>query len=71
LKGIYELKNFGDGPSTSTGTHRTERIVFPGTILTAAVMVVVPKPTPVARPPALIVATAGFDEVQRANAVRS
>ena len=48
----------------------TVSVLLPVTPATAAEMVVVPAETPVARPPALIVATPVFDEVHVAWLVR-
>ena len=48
----------------------TVRVVDPLTVPEVAVMVVVPRPVPVARPPAVIVATPVDDEFQFTVAVR-
>jgi hypothetical protein len=48
----------------------TVNVVVPVTLLIPAVIVVVPGIKVVANPPAIIVATAGFDEVQVAVLVK-
>jgi hypothetical protein len=49
----------------------TVKTVVPLTAPDVALMVVVPKCTPVANPPALILAFAGVEELQVTEAVRS
>jgi hypothetical protein len=64
------IEGFAGVTAIDTSTGATVRVVDPIIPLIVALIVEVPNATPVAKPPEVIVATPGADELQLATLVR-